>query len=431
MPSSPLLRIKDLVAGGISPSLAFDQVPLWIDGANVVFQQRGIRPVASQVQMATKLSTLRPLGAVEMRLSGSRTLFWGTKKKLYRLAEGSASAVDVTRASGGDYDTDASPAWVAVDDSTLTQDATMWSFAPWGENSCFATNGGSRIQVYDSGTGKFRDIASGATAPATAEIISRWRQFLLLFNTANGDNVVEWCDEDNPEGTSPPAWVADPANAAGQLKLYDLNSPIVCALELGDAVGVYGTDQLKAITYVGPPFYFAQQHLLSGVGAVGKWSVVNVGRVHYGFSQRGIFRTDGTQVQWIDTPQISDYIFLNMNSRQLAKCLAWHNPAEQSVRFFWPETGELNNSRGVEFNYGNDSWTILSYGRAAATSGSIFFFPVALTNDGDVLQEQVDDQASSAGASPLALEASCDITLGYGEGGYGEGGYGGTLTVEG
>lgn len=426
MATKPLWTAKDLVAGGLSPSLPFDKIPLWADGSNVVFQQGGVRPFASQVQLAAKLSTARPLGAMEMSLSGTRALFWGTAKKLYRFLDGTGSAVDVTRTSGGDYDTDAtSPAWTAAPDSTINQEATLWSFAQWGDASCFATNGGSRIQVYDAPSGKFRDIASAAAAPDRAEILFRWRQFLLAFNTSNGSHVVDWADADNPEGTG--AWTPSTTNTAGELEIFDLNSPIVAVVELGDAIGIYGTDQLKALVAVDPPFYFAQQHLLTGIGAVGKHSVVNVGRLHYGISHRGIFRTDGTQIQWIDTPQISDYIFLNVNMRQLSKALAWHSPSEQVVRFFWPEAGENNNTRGVEFNYGNDSWTILGYGRAAATPGSVFFFPIALTNEGDVLQEQVDDQAPTVGSSPMVLGAAATLTVGYDQGGYDQGGYDGTL----
>ena len=412
---SKIFDATDLVAGGIQPALPHSANPLWRDGQNVVFQENSVRPVPAQVGVASKISTEPPRGAFECRLNGVRQVFWGSQTKLFRLVEGDGAATDVSRASGGAY--------TGSKDSSTSEDAHSWTFAQWGDEIVVASNGKDSMQWWDAGTSKFKDFATASLSatghPSYAKIVVQLNQHLLALGTDAGDYVVEWCSQD-----ALATWTPAVTNSAGNLVLYGMNSPILAAVPLQDGIGVYGSDDLFLLRWIGSPFYIGQQRLLSGVGALGPNAVVGVGRLHYGICQRGIFRTDGVSPEWIDRPGIYDYLFsqdesssTRANVAQASKTFAWHDPSQNMVYFFYPAGSSVENSRGVGFNYKNNSWTILSFGRTCGTAGTVFFHPFVFDTTGGIYQQVVGNIMPSVGASPLLLDATVVIEYGvWGDG---------------
>jgi hypothetical protein len=421
---SKLLERIDSVDSGLQPSRPLGKKTLWDDGENIVFVEQSAQPIPGDLIFVDKLEAEEVRGMLEASIiSGAdhkKTLFWGSIASLFKRELGS-SAVDLTRTSPAGYN--------GIKDETTTKIATRWSFAQWN-TWIMATNGVDVPQIY-KGSGDFDEYEqTGAAAlPFTkAEVFRKLKTFLLAYNTDNiGPEGFEWCHDDDAE-----LW--DPAadNAAGNLPVRDIKSPIICVTDLGKGHGVYGRDRLHQVTYVGAPFYFAENHLLDGLGAVSKDSVVAVGRLNYGLGPKGFFKTDGFQVEYIDEPDIRDYVFGDINRNQLSQVVGWDDAASHQVAWFYPSSGARILDRAVAYNYNRGLWTKLGYQRTAGTSSSVFSFSITGDKNGNIYQQSVEGQLPASPGSPLELIAEAVLTSGgYGQFGYGQGGYGDTITLVG
>lgn len=412
-----LLRADEQIVAGLEPSSPLDSKVLWADGRNVVFKEHSVQPIPGEALLVSKLEVAPGRGALELLVNGVPTLFWGTPKKLYRFKEGGA-AEDVSNSGigGGSYG--------GIIDSTATQAATRWSFVSWGIWAV-ASNGVDPVQI-NKDAAEFVDLGGISGVFSTAEIVRTFGPYLIALNTDNDPAEFSWCDTDDVE-----TWTPSAINAAGSLLMRDLNSPIIAAEDLSTGgIGVYGSNQLHLIQFVGPPNYFGQRHLLSGIGAVSKDSVVPVEGLHLGMGPRGFFMTDGIQPRAIDDPKIHDFVYNSLNRDQISKVVGWDEPNLGITFWSYPQLGFSENNITVGFNRRNGSWGIYDFVRTAATSGSIFDFAVSIDASGNVFFRQIEGFTPDL-AQKLVLPASAGFVSGYGQGGYGQGGYSGSWATDG
>ena len=432
-----LVRFDKEIPSGIHPSLANAKVPLWVDGRNVIFFEEAIQPAPGQFQLAAKAEVGRVIGAIESLIDGKDNVFFGTPTNLYRFQEDfdPVQAADVSRAAGGAY--------TGINNALPAEDSTRWSFATWGR-WMLAVNGKDAGQIWKpnyTGPSFFNWNTDSATpAPATPEdfpwtkanivrTIGPYAIVLNVENLASGDDesdFIYWSDSDDVHN-----FAALATTSAGQLPVRDIDSPILAAEDLGGGLGFYGSDQLHILEFFGAPFYFGQRHLLRGLGAVSKDSIAVVGKVHYGFGPRGIFRTDGFQVQYIDDPSIHDFIFTNLTRAQISKCIAWYHASLNTVFFSFPLKPALDTSLTVGYNIKNGTWTIHDIARSAASTGAVFDFPITFSNTGTIYQQGAVGVPPTGEPLPLTLIAEVDVKGNYGHLGYGDGGYGGSLIATG
>jgi hypothetical protein len=395
---------REMVSSGLHPSLPNQQVPIWKTGRNVVFQDLGVRPAAGQGNLFAKPSGLAGLGILERVFSGTRNLFWGTREALYRGIEGTIDPTDVSRLAGGAYTGD---------------DGDLWSMTEFG-NQIIATNGIDQPQLFLSAAADFDDFDNLTDlAAATAKIARKLGPFVLLFNTENDQKEMRWCDEDDVT-----TWTPTAANKARDEIIRDLDSEIMCVEPLLGGLGVYGKNQLFLVSFIGPPFFFGHTHLLDGVGAAGKASVVSVGRRHFGFGDDGIFITDGASFEYIDTPSIHNYVYVDtLDQRYVDRVVAWEDREETIVYFSVPSGDGVGTTVG--YNYTRKLWSMHDYYRTAATSGAIWDNPIAVSASGQVLQQGIQGVAVQGEPEPITLRNRTKFVTGFGELGFGQGGFGG------
>lgn len=418
--SERLLKLDEAIASGLHPSLPQDQVPLWVDGRNIVFREKSVQPHPGQFVLLNKISPSPGLGVIELEVGGVPNLFWGTDQQLFRFA---------TSFNPPDADDVSSATYNGLLNATSTSRATRWSFAQFGI-WVIGVNGKTSPQdppqIFKTGPNFANwNVQSKFTY---AEIVRTIGPFVLVFNTSNGQNIVEWSDglSDDPE-----IWTPLAANSAGDLFIRGMPSPILCVQPLGQGQGVYATDGLWIVEFIGAPLFFRANKLLEGIGAFGKDSVVSVEKLHYGMGPRGFFRTDGITFEYIDDPSIHDFVYQNLNRSQASKAIAWDDSSQGLVNFSYPQTGQTNNSITVSFNYRERNWSILDFARSAAISGSVFDFIVTIDRFGNVYQQAIESFAPSEAALPMTLVATARLKGGYGKFGYGQGGYGGEWVVNG
>jgi len=394
------------VMAGLTPSLPPTEAGLFIDGKNVLFAEGSVQPSPGQRLYIPKVEAAPIRGMLEI-MDAEPTLYFATLAKLYRYALGDAAATEL--ASG----------FTGLLHETSSSPATIWSMESFGK-WLLATNGIDTPRIYKGAT---VDVLTDA--PAKIQIFAKLQQHVLGFNTDLNENEVVWCSADAPE-----VWTATTTNSAGDLILRDMGSPIKAAKALGDMIAVYGQDSIHAVYYTGYPFYFGQRKLLANAGAVGKAAVADVDRMHFVFSGKYIYVTDGTQVQPIDGP-IHDYVYDDLNRDQLSKVVAWHWKTQQVVAFFWPSADSSSLNRGAAYNYANRNWTILGFARSAVSDASIFGFALAGDDSGNLYIQDLEGTPPQADPEPLTLIGQATITVGAGMNGAGQGGAGGTTDAQG
>ncbi|NJM09445.1 MAG: hypothetical protein HC883_00660 [Bdellovibrionaceae bacterium] len=338
------------VGSGLFLGLDGVQIPLWENAENILFDRWGAHPASgysvysystdlfdslignfdSLVGNFDSLSSLVSIQASGDEITGllqtlttlgERVLFYGTREKLWRNL---GTQTDVS-----------STTYTGFQDSTSLAAATRWSMAAYGF-FVFATNGQDIPQIYKTGP-TFIDVVD--VQCTTAEIVRIIGPHVLLINTSNGYNRVEWCAEDNVDIWNP---ATDPT--AGNLTIRTIASPIIAAEPLlGNALLLYHADGVNLLEYRGGQFLFSAPRGAKGITAVSKNSVVATGNVHWGLTQDGIFRTDGRTFDWISYPQLGRWLRDNVNWEQKAKISGVHDAEQQLVKWSLPRNSTTNN----------------------------------------------------------------------------------------
>lgn len=402
-----IIEITKGIQAGVAPDMPFSNAVVWIDSANVVFASSGIRPSAPQLVFGNKLNSDPITGFGEMILDGKKSVFWGSLTSL-SLHQDTGETFNVTRV--------ASPYAFARNQ--------LWTFQPWG-SLCFATAGGAP-QVYPDG-GKFIDLDLTGAGFTTAKIVTSLLGYPLLMNTNVSGTDIRW-----PDAGDVLDWEPTAVNTAGGLDVFSLSGPIIAAESLANNVLIFSRNEAQIVSYVGPPNYFRADKYLSGIGAVSAHSVVKTGNTLYGFSDEGLWMTDGSGVTYVDKPTIHRRIFDQINLAKIDLCHVWHNQAEQMVVVFWPKAGsdEITNATG--YNYATGTLSPLRYARTATSDRKIF--PNSLLGDknGTILAQTFVSSDSefpfpgTGNPAPLVLEATAKYdAAGYGDMRYGQGPYGG------
>lgn len=342
----------DLIASGVFPDQHPLMAPLWGDTYNVTFTGgKAKKALGWTVPFDTTLTD--PIRGVTAQILSTdiTRLHFGSESKL------------------GFWDgTD-----VVIANNIFT--GFPWTFVSWGD-WMFASNGTNRIRVWQGSA-----LNPVPNAPFSyAEIIIKDPQapFLLAMNTSNGSRFVEWCDFDDPL-----LWDVTVNTAGGNINIRELEGPIVAAAALGDRTAVYGRDSLHFIQFIGAPNYFGTKAGPKKVGAVGKLAVASDGSFNYGVGKRGVWRTDGVQVQYLDIGRIKEWINDNVNWDLAHLTNVYINERQNRLDCWFPVGLEVLAGWGYDLVSG--SWTFLNYGITAASERDVYDNAIGGRPDGTVV----------------------------------------------
>jgi hypothetical protein len=366
-----LLDFRGELGVGISP----DKHPLlddffWETGRNVKFTPNGVKKMNGYQSITVTTGTNPVRGMNQLLNSSGQNIIWGDVQNLWRWDSSTVSNLGVS--FSGNID------------ETVTQPATAWSFVEWG-NWMVASNGVDPIQVW-KGSGLFAPL--GGSPPTTAEILVKKDVNILAFNTDEGDTAYEWCNQDNIED-----WIVGADKTAGFNTIRDFDSAIIAAVPLGADIAVYSIDRMVVITTQAPPYYFGHTGSLKGVGAVSKYSIIEVGRFHYGVSRKGFFRTDGVTHEYLDTEDVRDTFLGNINWNQKSKINGYHDERNTEVIWYYPSALSQEPDLGVGYNYNQNVWTFYDFGFTSSQEQRIFDYGVLADVDGGVFWSDLSDDA--------------------------------------
>ncbi len=338
------LRASPATESGVVKGANALDVPLWSDARNVLFRNGGPEKIGGWVGVVgvSGAGAVRGMDALQDEAAVQR-LFFGDASRLWMWVPGTVSEL----ADG----------LTGHVDETPTRDATVWSFARFG-NWMICANGVDPVRVWrDGGTS---EVLAGTTF-TRAEIVRASRSFVLAFNTSNGAGYVEWCSGDDPED-----WTPASGNSAGNLQVRDLNGPIKAVVPLGEQFLILGKNQAFLLSFVDAPLIWAYQPALQGIGAVGKAAAVEANRIAYGLGEMGFWATDGVTFRLIGTTAILEWLKTVWDGTQLSKVAATYDSSTETVIWSIPTaSGGGEPTVSVAYTIPGGAWSVLGFGRSA------------------------------------------------------------------
>ena len=350
---APLILVADpnQLASGLLPDRHSLQVPLWEAAGNVRFYQGKVARLVPATQAYINAGigggdvAARGLG----QLQASDGVRW-----VYSAHIRNTGLMYIYRWYGPASELISTLGDLQLHDTALVQ-AHRVDFLNWGDWMLFNAGSGP-IQRFQPG------IGAGALPNSPEDVVAILKKANQLVAVGHGPNKKRVSISNADDITD---WANGPESVGNSLPLEELETGIRAAARLGPHIACYAEDQLAFVSYVGAPAYFGQRVVLDGVGAVGKGAVCSDGRVNYGVSRNGIWRTDGNEFQYIDEGAMNEYLQANVNWDQAGKIVAHRNDHRRTFEFFFPTGANLENSEGWSFDPTNGAWSPIPAWQAA------------------------------------------------------------------
>lgn len=269
-----LITIDQGLDSGIWYDSAYAQVPLWVDGDNIVFRGGQARKMYGRTVVSTVPVNNDAIGL--HHLLGS----------YYVAAPKATASTNYTIWKDG----------VDLGNTFALGGLDQWTFDSWG-TWVLAATADRPLYVYKQ-TGQFVGLNVGGEF-TKAKIVRTLGAHVLAFNTdvANGGRSVHWCTAGDAED-----WVPTVGNSAGNVILRDSNSDITAVEVLDAGLLLYTDTEIYSCRYIGPPEIFSFRKVISDAGAEGPFSVVLFNNRHFfrRSDRQGYYMTDGRTLTRID-----------------------------------------------------------------------------------------------------------------------------------
>lgn len=353
-----LLDLFGKMPVGWNPSTDKSASSFWEEATNVEFRGQTIH-ASGKHDLVLEYGDEPVRGIAALRTSaGVQELYFGTLTKLFRSVVLGAESVVGT-------------GFTTVQYESATAYAGHWRFANWGE-WIIASNGKEPVQVR-KGTGSFVTLQEDGTTPLPftyAKLLAKLGPHLVVANTSNAQNEIRWCSDDNIE-----KWTVLDTNTAGDFVVRDADSGLMAMEPLGSVLALYTREAMWTITYIGAPFVFGVNPAVDGIGAYGPAAVTSVGKHNYGWGPMGVWKTDGTSFEMIDTP-IREYLGQHLAVGEASQIVAYHNEVRRCVVFSFPTAVDAENSETICYDYGANAWSTDMTVITAALPRNVFQWPI-------------------------------------------------------
>lgn len=323
------------------------------------------------LSITTDALTARCRGAVGARdIDQAAHIYAGDASKLYEL-EGTTWT---DRSKVGGY---------------TAGDETRWNFAAYGDR-LIATNGIEAPQYIDMSTAAtaFADLPN---AP-TADFVTSFSGFVVFGSLSTSNIKIKWSALENSESYTPGTGQSDEQTFPDGGRITGLASV--------DVLYIFKEKAIIRGQYVGPPYIFQFDTIVSGIGCTSPGSLVQYGRLFFFLHEDGWYIFDGANVKPIGVEQIDEW-FKTDSARAF-----WYNissmidPQQKTVMWAYASTGSAGLPDTILlYNWAVDRWAYVRMQVEVLVSAlSLGISPDDLTStDVDTLTVSFDDPSFLGG----------------------------------
>lgn len=203
--------------------------------------------------------------------------------------------------------------------------SSRWQFAQFGDLV---------ISVMGSAPKKYT-LTTGVTAalggsPPNAKYVATVKDFVAMAGVDSANSTVYWSAINNAESWTP---------GTGQSDTQVIpDGGAITGLAGGEYLLVFQRNAIWRAQYVGVPFIFQFDKIVDGIGCTSPYSIVQIGRTVYFWSQRGFMSITDGQIDPIGAQQV-DKTFIEQYSTAEIESNIWGtaDPVRKQIVWAMPE----------------------------------------------------------------------------------------------
>ena len=231
-------------------------------------------------------------------------------------------------------------------------------------------------------SGTYSFSYSGSAAPVKTNFI--YSSDVYRFTIAIGANpydpynpsgtvfdpmLVRWSDQDNAY-----EWVPSITTQAGEQRLTN-GSTLITAQNTRQEILVWSDAALYSMQYLGPPYVFGFTMLSDNISIASPYAQITASNITYWMGLDKFYMYTG-RVETLPCT-LRQFVFGNLNRKQMDQIAAGGNEAYNEVWWFYPSASSEVNDSYVIYNYLERIWYYGSLNRTAWLDSALRDYPMA------------------------------------------------------
>jgi len=282
-----------------------------------------------------------------------------------------------------------------------------WTMDNWGQdlilvptqNASGAQTQYQPIYYWTPGVNLPTVIAQAPMVNDGAFVAMPQRQLVAWGSTETGIQdplLISWSDVNNFN-----QWIPLATNQAGNYRI-PTGSKIIAGMQ-GPQQGVIWTDiDAWSMQYIGPPYVYGFNKIGVGCGLIGRKAAAFAQGVAYWMGYDQFYMLSANGVQPLPCP-VWDVLFATLDFTNLYKIRCAVNSRFNEIQWFYPESGNGENTNYVKYNYMLGLWDIGQLARTAWIDQSVVGPPVGADPNALLLmQHEISNDANGAAMAPAA-----------------------------
>lgn len=288
----------------------------------------------------------------------------------------------------------------------IAAQATGWTLAAYGSLLLAAPIGGT-IYVYDSSTMARAYPLLNAPAKVLGIFVTPER-FLFALGINGNPMQIAWPDQSDITN-----WTTLPTNTANSGRSFQGGTAFVGGIPVANGVSLFWSNRsVFQASYTGDNEVYNTPLVSDLCGLIGPQAATTSGGVAYWMSDHDFWTWNGTVLP-MDSSDIREYVFANINTGQQSKCFARSNRSRKEIWFYYPSASSTEIDRYVIAHLDQPgAWSIGTIDRTCGHDSDLFTQPYGANAAGTLFVEESGKNGDGAVIDSFVEFAPVDVSSG-------------------